>query len=535
MASLGGYEILHALKSGGMGDVLLARRRGAGGFERLVALKTIKSELRSKADLRAMFLDEARLLAQLSHPCIAQVHDFGEEADGTLFLAMEYVAGVRFTELARRDFDPAIAARAMAQVCRGLHAAHEITDLEGRPLGVVHRDVTPENLMLTFEGRVKVLDFGIALVRGRTAPVTEYGTIKGKPPYLSPEQVKNQAVDRRTDIFSAAVVLHEMLTGEPVYDGDSVYSIARAIETEDVAPPSARAGPLPDGLDHVVMVGMSRDADGRFDNALAMAEALERVANAAGGESLEAFARRALAADHERHRGFLRELLADTGPSPAIVGRASGVMTALSSDAAASPPPPAEFGPLEPAGRSTADELALLERPRRRGWLVALLVALAAAGLAAVYLAPCRGAAPERLAVAGDAGVAPAPVDAASEPVALAPADAAPPAVPVDARAPTRVARPRPRRTPDAAAPEPVARPEPITRPAPTGTAYLTVVADPFANVRIDGVDIGSTPIFKRAIPAGRHEVLLIHPDSNAVRLRRVIDLADGDRHRIEP
>lgn len=542
---LGGYQVLHQLKAGGMGQVLLARKTGAGGFERLAAVKTIKAELRDRVELRAMFLDEAKLLARLTHPGIAQIYDFGEEEDGTLFLAMEYVAGVRFTELSRRELDPAIAARAMAQVCRGLHAAHELTDLHGRLMGVVHRDVTPENLMLTFEGRIKVLDFGIALVRGRTAPVTEYGTIKGKPPYLSPEQIKNQPVDRRTDIFSAAVVLHELLTGEPVFHGESVYAIARAIETADIEPPSQLLGEtLPDGLDEVVMTGMRRDPDERFQNALAMAEALERVAERAGGESLERFARRELADELAEHRAWLRDIVdSPDGARRRPIGRASGVMTAQAVPAGDGPPLSprrlAEAAVSVDTGSSTDDELRLLRQARgSRGRVIALVALLGILAGAAAWLLWRRSGGEEVAAAAiADAGVAlaQAPADAAPR-VAETPPDAAAVAVvdpppPGPAPVPVRADRGhRHRSRPDAGV---AVRPPPPPPPAATGTGRLTIAADPYALVRIDGVEIGSTPIFDRPIAAGSHEVVLVHPDSGAVRMKKTVQIRAGKLSRV--
>ncbi len=228
---IGDYEILSALKSGGMGDVLLARRHGPAGFEQLCAVKTVRAELAATPVARAMFLDEARLLARLSHPGIAQIIDFGE-ASGVAFMVMEYVPGMSFRGLSDKAAPPAVVCQAVAQACRGLHAAHELRDLiDGHLLGVVHRDISPDNLMLGYDARVKVLDFGIALVRGRQAPVTELGTLKGKPPYMSPEQLKNHALDRRSDVFSIAVVLWELLAREPLFRGDSIYAVARAVES----------------------------------------------------------------------------------------------------------------------------------------------------------------------------------------------------------------------------------------------------------------------------------------------------------------
>ncbi|MDB4997832.1 MAG: Serine/threonine protein kinase PrkC, regulator of stationary phase, partial [Myxococcaceae bacterium] len=150
----GAYEVLYELKTGGMGAVLLARRRGPGAFEQLVAIKTIRAEFAGAASVRAMFLDEAAILARLSHPGIARVYDFGEDA-GTLYMVMEYVAGISCRDLVDMRVPPNIAARAIAEASRGLHAAHEARDLQGQLLGLVHRDISPDNLMIGFDGHVK--------------------------------------------------------------------------------------------------------------------------------------------------------------------------------------------------------------------------------------------------------------------------------------------------------------------------------------------------------------------------------------------
>src|SRR5262249_57374499 len=191
--------------------------------------------------VRAMFLDEAAILARLNHPAVGTVHDFGEQG-GTLYMVMEYVAGIPLREVVQYGMPPVVAARAIAEACRGVHAAHELRDLAGHLLGVVHRDLSPDNLMFGFDGHVKVIDFGIALIKNRQAPVTELGTVKGKPPYMSPEQVKNEAMDRRSDVFSLAVVLWEMLTGRGLFEGDSIYAIALAIEHQELVLPSQALG-----------------------------------------------------------------------------------------------------------------------------------------------------------------------------------------------------------------------------------------------------------------------------------------------------
>ncbi|HEU5055040.1 MAG TPA: serine/threonine-protein kinase [Kofleriaceae bacterium] len=515
--ALGGYEILYELKAGGMGEVLLARRRGPSGFERLAAVKTIRAELRGQEHLRRMFLDEAQLLARLSHPAIAQIYDFGED-EGTLFLAMEYVAGVPFRDLiGRRVLPPTVSARAMAEALRGLHAAHELTDLGGQPLGVVHRDVSPDNLMLTFEGQVKVLDFGIALMRGRQAPVTELGTIKGKPPYLSPEQIKNQPIDRRTDIFAAGVVLHEMLTSQRLFGGDSLLAIARAIEDDPIAPPSALAGPLPAGLDEAVMTALEREPARRWQTADGFARALD--AAAAGGETLADFAGRVLFLERQAHREWLAEVLSSVGTRLNLPrGRPSGIMTAQAG----------AVGEEEP--RLTAQRPQVPPPRRARAFL--LIAAAAITALAAVLWAVrlTRGDRRAAPAAAPDAAVA---LAAAVEPEVPAPAPVVDggPVRPADA-APARTAGSRrrpPARGKRAETPPPAAPPPAGSASAAPGLITITVKSGtPYANVSIDGVHIGETPIHKREIAAGDHEVVLREPGSDKVRWRTRVRVDAG-------
>ncbi len=600
--TLGDYEILRPLKTGGMGEVLLARKRGTAGFEKLLALKTIRAELRESDHLQKMFIDEARLLARLSHPQIAQVYDFGEQ-DGVFFLAMEYVPGIRFRDLIRMRPPPVVAVRAMALVLRGLHAAHELADLAGESLGVVHRDVTPENLILTYDGRIKILDFGIALMRGREAPVTEFGSVKGKPPYLAPEQLKNEAVDRRTDLFSAALVLHELLTGKPVFVGDSVYAIARAIDLQTIAAPSATAGVLPNRLDEVVLRGLAKVPDSRWHTAQAFAEALDSIANASEGVSLADFVATNLGAAREEHRRQLRVLLDDAHAASSqskASHRATGVVTAQAAIPEVDPqalvkkltsqrpavllgdgstptrlpsvdehatnmrattpmrrqtPVPVEDADVA-AGRTAAEnastpdftrsELRAVGRtPRRRHTLAAVLLLLLAGAIGVGFgllRGESRGGAdePQQPIAAGamDAGrtVAEAKVADAGLPV-TAPPDAR------RARNATTLARTRVERSPKKPSnpksipiliPTPTSTPTPApVQPVPTGFGRLTIAAEPFALVRIDGKDHGSTPIFGKRFSAGRHVIVLTNPDSGTIRHRRVINLAPDTHERI--
>ena len=536
----GAYEIVYELKSGGMGAVLLGRRRGPGAFEQLVAIKTIRPEHAGSQAVRAMFLDEAAILARLAHPGIATVHDFGEEG-GTLYMVMEYVAGIPFRELGELRPPPAVAARAIAEACRGLHAAHEAHDLAGSPLGLVHRDISPDNLMLGFDGHVKVIDFGIALVKNRQAPVTEFGALKGKPPYMSPEQIKNAAIDRRSDVFSLGVVLWELLVGRHLFEGDSIYAIAYAVEQQEIRPPSRAIGePLPIGLDAVVMNALDRDLARRTASAAALAESLEQVVQSAGGETLESWAEHALAERRTRHREWLATVAGGGKQLPRAVGRPSAQVTELANPGAAQMI--AAVAPVDDLGRASTQlpdtsigrdpGTALDVAPRRRlAPLVLVLLLVLAGGGVAVYF--------KTRPTAAVAAIADAAVPDAAKVIVVLPPDAAPPAdarpppidagvhdaghlrtvhLPHDAAAITK--------RPDAAAPV-----------LPAGTGYLIAKhRDHYLDVIVDGHKLSTTPILRpRSLPAGHHVLELVEPDSGAVVVHREIDLRDGETFTLSP
>ena len=531
----GSYEILHELKSGGMGSVLLGRKKGPGAFEQVVAIKTIRAEYASTPAVRAMFLDEAAILARINHPGIATVHDFGEEA-GTLYMVMEYVAGNSLRALADASLPPTIAARAIAEAARGLHAAHEVRDTAGNPLGLVHRDISPDNLMLGFDGHVKVIDFGIALIKNRQAPVTEFGTVKGKPPYMSPEQVKNEAMDRRSDVFSLAVVLHELLTGQVLFDGDSIYAVARAVEHNPIRPPSViRGAALPPGLDAVVMAALDRDVSRRTPSAAQFAEELERVIANAGDETLASWADRELAMPRAAHRTWLAGVIAGKDAPRPPIGRPTGQVTQLGEQALAG----SQLAASTPAAPQPTHLPADVESDRvpRRSLVLPVLLAFVVLALVIGGVLFTRGGSEP----AQDAGI---PIDAAqiakvdAEPV---PIDAAPIVDPVDAAPLPIDAAPRKSPPIDAqrAATLPKDAPEvPIdAAPKTTGTGLLDIRHKPggvYLNVQIDGRSIGVTPMFRKSWPAGPHVLELLAPDTGEVVYREAFELADGQSLRLQ-
>ena len=246
----GNYRLQRRLARGGMAEVFLARLIGVEGFERRVAIKRILPHLSESEEFRAMFLDEARLAAQLTHPNIVHIYDFGK-VDDYYFIAMEYVDGVDIGRLIRRAKERPVpfelAARILADVCAGLHFAHNAVDPIGRKLDVVHRDVTPQNVLVSYDGMVKLVDFGIAKAQfaaGRTRP----GVVKGKYAYMSPEQVEGRPLDGRSDVFSAGICLYEMLTGVPLFRRDDVTASMREIRDGKPIHPEKHRRDVPEEL-----------------------------------------------------------------------------------------------------------------------------------------------------------------------------------------------------------------------------------------------------------------------------------------------
>src|SRR5688572_27681318 len=263
-----------------MATVFVARKSGVAGFERLVAIKCCHPHLRDDEDFVTMFLDEARLAARIRHPNVVATLDV---SDGDyLYLVMEYVEGCSFGNMFKyaskvgKTLPPAISVRVMTDTLLGLHAAHEVKDADGKPLGLVHRDVSPQNILIGVDGVSRITDFGIAFASARST-VTQEGRIKGKFSYLSPEQARSQPVTRRMDVFSAGTVLWETLTGRPLFRRTDDAATISAVLSGPIQAPSKINRGLPPGLDAVVLKALQRNPDSRYQTAAEFAEALERL------------------------------------------------------------------------------------------------------------------------------------------------------------------------------------------------------------------------------------------------------------------
>ncbi len=281
----GKYRIFGTLGRGGMADVFLAAALGAAGFNKLVVVKKLREARADDPSFVNMFLDEARLAARLNHPNIVHTYEIGEQSDG-YFIAMEYLEGQQLNrvanEMRRRGepMAPAMAAHLMAEALLGLHHAHEMKDYDGRRLEIVHRDVSPQNLYVTYDGQVKVLDFGIAKA-AMNITQTQAGVTKGKFSYMAPEQAIGDDVDRRSDVFALGIVLWELLAGERLFHGSSAVALQKLLNLE-IPAPSSRNPLVSAALDAIVLKSLRRDPQERFQSAQEMSNALQDQVYASG-------------------------------------------------------------------------------------------------------------------------------------------------------------------------------------------------------------------------------------------------------------
>ncbi len=276
---LGRYELLLAIAKGGMARVWAARQHGQRGFSKTVAIKTILPHLAEEPEFERMFLDEARIAALIHHPNVAEIYELGEEGK-VLYIAMEWVNGESLVHILRSSgkmapMEPRLCARIVADACAGLHAAHQLTDDEGRPMNVVHRDVSPHNILVGADGNVKVADFGVAKALGQMHSATVAGQVKGKIAYMSPEQIAGAPADRRIDIFAMGVVLYEATTGRRPFTGEGDPQVMHAIMTGQFTPPSRLIRGYPPDLEKIVLTAMSQDPNARYATSERMRMALE--------------------------------------------------------------------------------------------------------------------------------------------------------------------------------------------------------------------------------------------------------------------
>src|SRR6478609_7536269 len=322
---LGRYELLLPIAKGGMASVWAARLKGTRGFQKLVAIKTMLPGLVDDPSFERMFLDEASLASQVRHPHVIEIMDLGEQ-DRILYLVMEWVSGEALSIImkyaaTRGGIPLPIAVHIATQTCRGLHAAHELREADGVLVGLVHRDVSPQNVLVTYDGVVKVT--------ARLDTQTEAGQLKGKIAYMSPEQLRGEKIDRRTDVFAMGILLYMMTTGKHPFRGDDqAQTIARISSDEPAILPSTLVPGYPPGLEACVMQALAKDAAKRYPSAndmlLGLTRALPSAMRESTDEEVSEFIRRLLPDRLERQKQAIKQALEQADrrdtvrPAPAL-------------------------------------------------------------------------------------------------------------------------------------------------------------------------------------------------------------------------
>lgn len=579
-ARFGAFEVLKRLAIGGMGEIFLARQTGLKGFERLAIIKTLLPDVQEDEDRVEMFLAEARIAALLNHPNIVQIFDVGEQ-DGIYYMAMEYVDGDTTGALVRAalkankhapwPFVPLI-----SQAARALHYAHHQVGPDGKPLQLVHRDISPQNIMIRRDGVTKVVDFGIAKVASDSAR-TKTGVIKGKLAYMAPEQLRADVLDGRADLYALGVVAWELLTGRRMFHNVPDVDIFKTILDGQLVKPTAMNPDFPAGLETVVMKSLALDPGQRFQTGLAFAEALDQAFRDAGEPITEPVPTwvEGLIGETVRQRSTTGistavKRAAPTPPrgTPSPAARASMVSPAAEQDAApamgafeparlsdvrtmetssAVPPmssltgdvpafQPASYSPSSTthhAAFNTPDH-TLADAPRGKpGWVWALAGMLGAVALGAVGVVLLK---PSGAVVAPAVTPPVPPPDVRPTPPPPVPpvatTDPVPTPPPPDPKPPVAVQDPPvadPVRKPDGKKPgtkrnDPTPEKKPpveAAKPAAGGTGWLTLAPKPWANVTLDGKPLGTTPLFKVPVAAGLHDLVLTNePEGITVKLK---------------
>ncbi|MDP3153304.1 MAG: serine/threonine-protein kinase [Archangium sp.] len=389
------YEVLGRLATGGMAEVWLARSLGMAGFEKLVVLKTILPTLAQSPQFVAMFVNEGRLAAMLSHPNCVQIFDLGQEGDW-LYIAMEYLEGFSLARVLKRAKTKGVAlserivARIIMDAASGLDYSHRLKDREGRDLGIVHRDVSPDNLLVGFSGQVKLVDFGIAKAAtpALIAAATTAGTVKGKHGYIAPEYLLGQPLDGRADVFALGVVLYRALTGKRPFQGETEAAISMAVVSDPPRPPLEVMPSLNPALAAVALMALEKDPANRFETARAMRQAIEvAVVHAAENEEVAELMNE-LWPEGDEERVALHNLssgLSEESSSPALRSVVSSTSPSMVSPNVDQPtkviaPPPVLL--LPPPSFDAAEQPAT-----SRKWLVGLAVVsmLLVAGLGVFF------------------------------------------------------------------------------------------------------------------------------------------------------
>lgn len=478
--TLGRYMLFDQIASGGMASVHLGRLMGPVGFSRTVAIKRLHSQFARDPQFVSMFLDEARLAARIHHPNVVLTLDV-VATDGEVFLVMEHVQGQALSKLASRTMaqqarvPTPIALSVLTGMLNGLHAAHEATSERGEPLNLVHRDVSPQNVLVGVDGVARVLDFGVAKAASRINDSTGEGKLKGKLAYMAPEQVSGDGVDRRTDVFAASIVAWELLCGRRLFATEQPGKTIKNVLEKPIPRPSSIVPTLPLALDKIILTGLERDPKARYQTAEDMAVALEKVGRPATAREVGAWVRETAKDALLQRSQKLAEVEGGTPSDMGLEAIAAELISNSGADLAVpSAPPPLPASPSQPPSQLTDVSFAAsqAQRGKRRAPLY-LLVALACIALlgvgalgarllsttsepaaaestSAVPLVEPTQAVEARPAPSASAAELESPPDAATVPVATAPSAAS--STPAPMPKPAAASRPAPASAPPAKA-----------------------------------------------------------------------------------
>ncbi|HZJ53612.1 MAG TPA: protein kinase [Myxococcaceae bacterium] len=371
----GRYLLLDRINIGGMAEVWRGKVFGAGGFERLVAIKRILPNIAEDEEFISMFQDEAKISVQLTHANICQIYELNRIGP-SLYIAMEYVPGKDLRsifERARKKGEPPpvpLVCYVIGKLCEGLDYAHRKKDQHGRDLNVVHRDVSPQNVLISFEGEVKVIDFGIAKAAGKVTK-TQAGILKGKFGYMSPEQIRGLPLDRKSDVFAIGVCLYELLTGERLFVGESDFQVLEKVRKAEVLPPSTYNRKIPEALERIVLKALAKDPADRFQYASELADELQRFLITSDSifsrKDLMQYMKSTFAEEVERERARMAEyadikapegMLAEGGLGVPVLARTTGPILA------AVPTPPSTPGVVKSASFPKLTAAAPVAQPR---------------------------------------------------------------------------------------------------------------------------------------------------------------------------
>jgi eukaryotic-like serine/threonine-protein kinase len=585
----GKFSLVARLATGGMAEIFLARLVGAAGFEKLVCIKRILPHLARDKQFVAMFFDEARIAARISHPNVCQVFELGE-IDGSYYIAMEYLEGVPLACFRRHDYygpapDPRLVAGIAIQACEGLHHAHGLKHSDGSVMEVVHRDVSPQNLFVTADGAVKVLDFGIAKIQGATVR-TSTGAIKGTYAYMAPEQLRGERVDRRTDVFALGIAMWETLTRRYLFKRETEFLTFQAITADPIPDVCAIRPDVPTALSSVILTALARNREERFPSARMLGEAIAAAVSPLSGVAIGEEIQRAFPAQLGEQAELIRvareggsfDLDVERGPS---VGHGADMMTTpVSKQHGASSR--AVSGIALTMGSAPKTEVSNPSMPvLRRSWrpviIAALAIALGGAG-AFVYArmleprAPSGPAEHTPVAAAEGSGAASAATSPAAGPGSAQPGGTAAlpagstsaqpggstsaqpggsmspqtagssgaqpaPGAPQPEGAAAAVAESAKTASPNAAAGASAKSEKHVpsaTRPTPAAVAaarpsgppgFITIDSSPvYAVIYVDGKNYGETPLVRIELSPGRHVVHAVAPSGATRDVRIVIE-----------